>query len=48
LPDLSSDNAERRLASIDRPQLPNRRTKLLTPSVVSAGVQGLVNHNDRV
>jgi hypothetical protein len=31
----------------DRLQLPNRRTKLLTPSVASAGVQTLVNHNDR-
>jgi hypothetical protein len=27
----------------DRLQLPNQRTKLLTPSVASAGVQGLVN-----
>ena len=32
----------------DRLQLPNRRTKLLTPSVAFAGVQTLVNHNDRV
>src|SRR5262249_21589252 len=32
----------------DRFQLPNRRTKLLTPSVAFAGIQTLVNYNDSV
>src|SRR5262249_16870322 len=48
VPDFSSGNTDRRLVSFDRLQLPNQRTKLLTPSVASAGVQGLVNYNDRV
>src|SRR5262245_20122236 len=48
VPDFSSGNAERRLVSFDRLQLPNQRTKLLTPSVAFAGVQILVNYSDRV
>ena len=48
LPGFSPDNTDRRLVSIDRLQLPNRRTKLLTPSAARAGVQVLVNYNDRV
>jgi hypothetical protein len=41
-PDLSSSGTDRRLVSIDRLQPPKQRTKLLTPSVASAGIQFLV------
>jgi hypothetical protein len=46
--ELSSVNTNRRLVSADRLQRPNRRTKLLTPSVESAGIQAFVNYSDRV
>jgi hypothetical protein len=48
LANFSSVNTDQRLVSSDQLQLPNRRTKLLTPSVASVGIQAPVNYNDRV